>query len=159
MVGASGSADWSDIERSPDVVDHAGHARKSLQEVVKYAVEREAAEELWVTTGPGESKTTLTGFARYIQRGGKPEFFFLTYLRQRFADIPAEIRKEEERWVRRKLERRISDDSIEGLVHALDHLTSEFQVAGDATTSMMVAVDFAKYFLQNSGVTLADLRP
>jgi hypothetical protein len=158
-VGASGSADWNDIERAPDVMDHLSRPRKTLQEVVKFAVEREAAEELWVTTGPGESKTTLTGFARYIQRGGKPEFFFITYLRQRFADIPSEIRKEEKRWVRRKMERRISDDSVEGLVRALDSLVTEFQVTGDATTSMMVAVDFAKYFLQNSGVAIADLRP
>ncbi|MEO9339327.1 hypothetical protein ABFT80_18065 [Mesorhizobium sp. SB112] len=67
-VGASGSADGFDITET-QIGD------PTLQGLVRHAMEREAKEELSATFTTGRKNTTLTGYARYLARGGKPEFF------------------------------------------------------------------------------------
>jgi hypothetical protein len=159
MVGASGSADWDDVDAAPESDAFTGRGRKTLQNVVKYAVEREASEEIGVTAGTGRSKTTLTGFARYISRGGKPEFFFITYLAQTFAQIPPEIRRAEWKYVRSKTPHWIYRDADDPavVVDELGRLSAAH--ARQASTSMLVAIDFAMLYLASSGHSISQLRP
>lgn len=59
----SGSADWNDVVNA-----------RTLQELVRIAMERELREECCIDDAV-EIVTCVTGFARFLQRGGKPEFF------------------------------------------------------------------------------------
>lgn len=66
-VGASGSLDAADFK-------HIG-AAKTLQALCRYGMEREAREELGAHFPQPGIHTVLTGYARFLARGGKPEFF------------------------------------------------------------------------------------
>ena len=50
-------------------------------------MEREAAEEMSAAVGPGKSKAVLTGFARFVDRGGKPEFFGIVRTASKIRDL------------------------------------------------------------------------
>jgi hypothetical protein len=159
-AGASGSVDWKDVRRSAGRVDgETGESRKTLQGIVSYAMEREASEEIGVTVGPGASRTTLTGFARYLHRAGKPEFFAITYVRQRYDDIPRSIRTTERKWVRQKIRRKIEENGLPGLQAELRRMDAEFREAGTGSVSLIKAIDCAERFLSRPGVDLAELRP
>jgi 8-oxo-dGTP pyrophosphatase MutT (NUDIX family) len=70
----SGSLDPRDI----------GH--KTLQDTVRHGMERELCEETGIR--PDEIRTThVTGFARWLERGAKPEFFGLTELSATSSDL------------------------------------------------------------------------
>lgn len=71
----SGSADWQDLKKTQDFVS-----------LLRNAAERELVEECGLAAA-GPFKTLLLGFARNVQRGGKPEFFCLTFLPQRAAEL------------------------------------------------------------------------
>lgn len=69
----SGSLDWSDVERAPS---------QDLLSLVVFGAERELREECALEADGSEqprinSRVIVTGFARMLQRGGKPEFFCL----------------------------------------------------------------------------------
>lgn len=67
----SGSLDPRDIEHS--------NAELILQDVVRHGMERELREETGIL--PGEiTGTQVIGFARWLERGAKPEFFGITEL-------------------------------------------------------------------------------
>lgn len=77
-AAGSGSFDWRDYERNP---------KQSLRDLIVRSLERELAEELTVEVGPGKSTTTVLGFYRYFQRGGKIEFSAITKLQNSRHDI------------------------------------------------------------------------
>ncbi|MFA7679601.1 MAG: hypothetical protein WCY07_05575 [Pigmentiphaga sp.] len=71
----SGSADWQDLRHAKDLVS-----------LVQRAAERELIEECGLPRSVA-FKTLLLGFARNVHRGGKPEFFCLTLLSLRAAEL------------------------------------------------------------------------
>lgn len=75
-ASGSGSFDWEDLETQPDV---------TLRDLVVHGVERELSEELTVKVGPDNCQTILTGVYRSVQRGGKPEFCAVSYLKNQTA--------------------------------------------------------------------------
>lgn len=62
-----------------DLVDSDGKARRTLTDVVRTGMERELCEETGLHPDTIAS-TELTGFARWMERGAKPEFFGVTEL-------------------------------------------------------------------------------
>lgn len=76
---------------SLDADDLAG--AKSFAQLLTRGIERELAEECGVST---EALTTrLTGFARMLHRGGKPEFFALTFLDSDAAEAKISLQEHE----------------------------------------------------------------
>lgn len=74
----SGSLDPRDIER--------GKGEMILQDLVRHGMERELCEETGIR--PGEiAGTRVTGFARWLERGAKPEFFGITELTVTAGDL------------------------------------------------------------------------
>jgi hypothetical protein len=91
-VAASGSADWEDIQRSHEVFDsHPTGGTKDLATsqvgdlvgLVKTGMLRELFEENGLNLGHGKlnefirlhaTNTLVTGFFRWVENGGKPEF-------------------------------------------------------------------------------------
>jgi hypothetical protein len=144
-AGASGSADWDDIEALRRL--SGTRADPSLQEIVRYAMEREVREELGAATGSGHSRTTITGFARYVHRGGKPEFFGITWLAQDFDSLA--IPRAEEKWVRVLRKRLMDGGSPALLLKAIEKLEDEFDPGktAQASISMALALRFAREFL------------
>ncbi|KAA5829185.1 hypothetical protein F1721_26330 [Saccharopolyspora hirsuta] len=62
-----------------DLVDAEGTERPTLAEVLRTGMERELCEETGLSPETIAS-TELTGFARWMERGAKPEFFAVTHL-------------------------------------------------------------------------------
>jgi hypothetical protein len=65
----SGSADLDDVHRGD-----------TLRDFVVRAMERELKEECGLTPDLSGLRTTVLGYARLVERGGKPEFFGFTVL-------------------------------------------------------------------------------
>ena len=63
----SGSADWSDVRKAA-----------SLQQLVIASMGRELKQECKLPSASVPRHTHITGFARFLNRGGKPEFFGVT---------------------------------------------------------------------------------
>jgi 8-oxo-dGTP pyrophosphatase MutT (NUDIX family) len=73
---------------SLDLRDLTGHARTggSLQDILRRGMERELQEETGIR--PDEIRAThVTGFARWLERGAKPEFFGITELNAAAKDL------------------------------------------------------------------------
>lgn len=92
----SGSLDWADVAAS-NASDFLGMAR--------YGAERELREECALDDdGTGrrriDSKVMVTGFARMLHRGGKPEVYCLARIGARFLELNSRAR---ERYVERVL--------------------------------------------------------
>lgn len=84
VPSGSGSVDWEDMKKEKNFLD-----------IVKRAAERELAEECGFISRKYEMKTTVIGFARFIDRGGKPEFFCLSVLNKEFSEIQSAHSTEE----------------------------------------------------------------
>jgi len=65
----SGSLDWADLVTT--VCKRGG----TFVDAVIFGMEREQNEEIGVPHAQGKVATALTGYGRYLHRGGKPEFF------------------------------------------------------------------------------------
>lgn len=65
----SGSVDYSDYKKSKN---------KTLENILKSAVERELLEEFGIKRGVLQLNTHIIGYAKLIERGGKPDFFAVT---------------------------------------------------------------------------------
>ncbi|HEX6523951.1 MAG TPA: hypothetical protein VF070_28710 [Streptosporangiaceae bacterium] len=78
----SGSLDPGDLKH-----DNRGNgAAGTLQDIVRRGMERELCEETGIR--PEEiRRTRVTGFARWLERGAKPEFFGLTELSATASDL------------------------------------------------------------------------
>jgi hypothetical protein len=149
-LGASGSADWNDIAATTRRRRPPRPAESSLQEVITYAMEREAKEEISAQIGNVFSRTTITGFARYVHRGGKPEFFGITCLNQKFDSL--KVRRIEKKWVRFLEKRQLDGNSTRALLNGIINLESEFDPDNTtrASISMLLALRFARDFLVNN---------
>jgi hypothetical protein len=158
-LGASGSADWSDIVGSAP----AKGVSPTLQDLVRFAMEREAGEELNAARlfGKGKSKTTITGFGRYVHRGGKPEFFGITFLNVHYDQIPPRVRSSERKWVITKEKRAFGNLTVSGLVAGIDNVISEFKEhqAGEASMSMQVGLMFARNYAVKKLKSFDELKP
>lgn len=73
----------------PRDLSHGGHGNGepgTLQDIVRRGMERELCEETGIR--PEEiRRTRVTGFARWLERGAKPEFFGLTELSATASDL------------------------------------------------------------------------
>lgn len=78
----SGSLDPRDLEHFNPGNDSAG----TLQDIVRHGMERELCEETGIRTDEIR-RTRVTGFARWLERGAKPEFFGLTELSATASDL------------------------------------------------------------------------
>ena len=147
-AGGSGSADWDDIEAARLL--KRPRSDLSLQDLVRYAMEREVYEELGAKVGPGHSSTAITGFTRYVHRGGKPEFFGFTCLKQDFASLA--IPHNEEKWVRALERRQMDGNSVASLLRVITMIEAEFDPhkTTRASISLVLALRFAREFLLNN---------
>jgi len=158
-IGASGSADWEDLRACCLNLE----TLPTLQELVRFAMEREAKEELNADglLGDGLSKTTITGFGRYLHRGGKPEFFGITYMSPKFSQIPMSVSKKERKWVLTKECRYFGDLSVGNFISMIDRINQEFSVQGAAemSMSMRVCLLFARNYLTKTAKDFSHLMP
>jgi hypothetical protein len=93
VLAGSGSVDFSDIKNAP---------ARDLSKILTYSMAREFCEEAKqytmrtcrkAITQEIASKTILTGYFRWIDRSGKPEFVGLTKLSKRLDQIRADNRE------------------------------------------------------------------
>lgn len=75
----SGSLEPRDLAHDSSGNNSGNGAPGTLQDIVRHGMERELCEETGIV--PGEiRRTRVTGFARWLERGAKPEFLGLTEL-------------------------------------------------------------------------------
>ncbi|SSC72752.1 unnamed protein product [Ciceribacter sp. T2.26MG-112.2] len=114
-VGASGSLDLKDVNETT-IQD------PTLQGLVRFGMEREAKEELSASFNTGRKNTVLTGYARYLVRGGKPEFFGISRTTSNLAELKPT--RPDIRFVS-GIRGRAFEASNEGLIRALEQLLEE----------------------------------
>lgn len=140
-VGASGSLDMKDITRT--MLDDP-----TLQGLVRFGMEREAEEELSATFAVGRRNTVLTGYARYLARGGKPEFFGITRTSAALAALKptrADRRYVSGIWGRPYVPTR------DGLIKVLDQLLDEgINNRRRYSLSMVVSLRMARNYLDRN---------
>jgi hypothetical protein len=144
-VGASGSLDIADAVEIPG---RKPPVYRTLQDMIRHGVEREAAEELTAAVGPGHSTTWLTGYARYLDRGGKPEFFGITRTTSKLAEL--QPTKRETGFVHRVFGRPFAP-SRQGLIDAIDLLIGPEGNPAGQSLSMAVCLRLARDYLAAGG--------
>ena len=151
-LGSSGSLDLQDIYDLPQ----AGPRQlRSLQDALRFGMEREAAEETSAAVGAGRSATTLIGHARYLHRGGKPEFFGITRTVSLFDELRA--RPSELRFVDRIYEQAF-EPSPAGLLASIDLLIRRCEAdPARHSPSMTVCLHLARAHVERSGLNLSPL--
>jgi hypothetical protein len=85
----SGSVEFSDCRhcrRNPD-------GTITLQDLIRFAAERELKEETTLSDCV-KVRTFIIGFARLIERGGKPDFFALSFVDATYDEIVSDFEKE-----------------------------------------------------------------
>jgi hypothetical protein len=139
MLGPSGSGslDWEDIDscrsRNNDMM---------LQDLLRLGMERELSEEIGARVGTAYCRTAITGYARLLSRGGKPEFFGLTVTRQPAAEFhPAERKVAQIYRDRVRLAAHECADDIEASIR----MRSQYQ---QAPRVLLLATRFAVEFLR-----------
>lgn len=89
----SGSVQYSDIRKAGK---YYGKSKKSLtfNDILTYAMQREFCEECNYELEQVHTtmKTMLVGYVRLLERGGKPDYFGISYLDQKFG---SSVRKKE----------------------------------------------------------------
>jgi len=100
VAAGSGSVDWDDIAAAED--------RGDLKSILRHTAARELQQEMLPASGAengraaaarraryaGRDRTMLTGFFRWVDRGGKPEFVGLARVDERLDELcpnPAEL--------------------------------------------------------------------
>lgn len=71
----SGSTDFRDLKKLIK-----SKSEQTFQELVKITMERELREECGLLHKNVKMKSKVIGFARLLERGGKPDFFGITYI-------------------------------------------------------------------------------
>lgn len=135
-LGSSGSADWADIRRAA----RAGDA--SFQGMIRYAMEREAREEVGIS--PRGARTELTGYCRFLHRGAKPEFFGVTWTPTPYADLRIALR---EKAFVDSMEPVSFEPTSAGLCKVVGQLLKRYATGG-ASVSMIAGLRFAETYLQ-----------
>lgn len=142
-VGASGSLDGADAY---DVNAKKKRVLRTFQDMVRRGMEREASEEVSAAVGPEKSRTWLTGYARYLDRGAKPEFYGITRTISELDELHAG--KNEADFVH-QIYGRPFQPSAAGLTAVIDTLLAEG--AQNASLSLIVCLRFAKDYLARGG--------
>lgn len=144
-VGASGSLDLRDI-------DETRIAAPTLQGLVRFGMEREAQEELSAAFDIGRKNTVLTGYARYLARGGKPEFFGISRTTSTLSSLKAT--GAEKRYVSGIWGRPFTPTK-EGLLQVIDQLLDEGSTARRRySLSMVVTLRSARDHIARNGIDL-----
>ncbi|MDP9591324.1 UNVERIFIED_ORG: hypothetical protein J2W19_003900 [Shinella zoogloeoides] len=139
-VGASGSLDLRDI-------DETKLNAPTLQGLLRYGMEREAREELSAEFNNGRPNTFLTGYARYLARGGKPEFFGITRSRSTLAQLKPT--RPDKRFVANIRGIPFLPSSA-GLIDVIDSLLKEGETNRRRySLSMVVSLRIGREFLQH----------
>lgn len=148
-LGSSGSLDLADLYFSP----RSGSTRiRTLQDALRQGMEREAFEETGAAIGPGNSSTTLTGYARYLHRGGKPEFFGIIRTTASFDALGT--RHSERKFVHR-IYRQPFERTADGLVQAIASLIGLCEAEPDRySPSMAVGLRLARSYVERFGLNL-----
>ena len=148
-LGSSGSLDLEDLyETQP-----GGRRLRTLQGALRRGMEREANEETSAAVGPGRSTTFLTGYARYLHRGGKPEFFGITRTVSRFDDL--EAKPSELKFVHR-IYAQAFDPTPAGLQGAIEALIGRCEGGPDQySPSMAVGLHLARSHVERAGLDLS----
>ncbi len=81
----SGSTDYRDYKRLKKTKKNADE--RTFQELVKITMERELREECGLIGKRVKVNSKVIGFARLLERGGKPDFFGITYVDEYFDKI------------------------------------------------------------------------
>lgn len=137
-IGASGSLDLKDIEVTR-------HQNPTLQGLVRFGMEREATEELSAAFWPNRQNTNITGYARYLARGGKPEFFGITRTTSIFSELKPT--KKDVRYVKNIVGRPFEPNQA-GLARALEEILGEGQNSDKVySMSMVVSLQMALSYL------------
>lgn len=80
VPSGSGSVEWKK--------DYQKTGYQQLDQILISAMEREFCEEWGLPTSYRKSmKTCLIGYARLVERGGKPDYFGISYLDKTFAEL------------------------------------------------------------------------
>lgn len=146
-VGASGSLDQADAF---DAGAKKKRALRTFQDMIRHGMEREAREEVSAAVGPGKSRTWLTGYARYLDRGGKPEFYGITRTTSELDELRAG--KHEADFVHQIYGRPFQPNAA-GLTAVLDTLLAEAETpAQNFSLSMIVCLRFAKDYLARRAI-------
>jgi hypothetical protein len=85
---ASGSLDWADVEKT------ALSGVDDFSRLIRLGMLRELTEETSALESDTQDKIKLTGYCRYLTRGGKPEFFGFARVSQRHDQIRIVPRRE-----------------------------------------------------------------
>lgn len=110
----SGSADFNDLKQQP----------KTLQTFITNAMERELLEECGLADNVDELvRTHLIGFARLLNRGGKPEFFGISFINKPFNSL--KITNKEAVFIADIMPIRVNRGSIPEFKNALKRFRSE----------------------------------
>jgi len=110
----SGSADFNDLKQQP----------KTLQTFITNAMERELLEECGLADNVDELvRTHLIGFARLLNRGGKPEFFGVSFINKPFNSL--KITNKEAVFIADIMPIRVNRGSIPEFKNALKRFRSE----------------------------------
>lgn len=145
--GASGSLDRHDLRLAGDP--------PTLQALCRAGMEREAAEELgaaFAVSGaipgsiPGQA-TVLTGYARFLLRGGKPEFFGIARSTTRSEDM--ERTAAEQHYVR-GLASEPFDPGAAGLIAAIDRMFDSGWFERRFSVSLVVSLRLARAWLETA---------
>jgi len=136
VPSASGSADWGDLREG----DH-------LPGFLVRAMERELAEECGLEgmRPAPRVETRLLGFARLLMRGGKPEFFGVSYVDAPFADLS--ITRKESVYIADLLGSRVSRSRAEELTRSIDDFRRRHRHS--MSIQLSLHLDFLDDFIRN----------
>lgn len=140
-ASANGSLDWEDIAKATRTIGRT----PTLQELVTFALERELVEEISATKLRQSRATFVTGIARLLERGLKPDVFGLTLLRQ--ASTSLKIPSREQRFAGHLSFEDVGELTTSGVLKKLGLEKERFRKKQDCATSLFLAVVFAEQFL------------
>jgi hypothetical protein len=137
-ASGSGSLDWEDI----GAAERAYGRPLRFGDLLRFGVEREPKEEVSAAAYAPRYSTHLTGYARLLDRGGKPDFYALTILGQRFHDL--RIGRSEEMFVAEIHALALKELTKASLIDVLDQSLAEHKRANNAGMPFYLAMYFAR---------------
>lgn len=134
-ASGSGSLDWDDIGKAKD------QGLNSFQEILAFGMERELTEETGVPKGT-RCFTAVTGMARLINRGGKPDFYGATLLDTEFRKLS--ISKRERRYTWKLFHRDVKTFAKADIIEELDSMISEYRETNGVGMPLYLTLIFAR---------------
>lgn len=134
----SGSVDYEDFKK---LKKSKGEKNICLRELLANAMERELREECGFKNKDIKMKTKIIGFARLIERGGKPDFFGVTYIDAK--DISSLSWETQDKHF-------IEFNNYHDLVENLGKFISDEQDKGEISIQVYIIANILKYFYENN---------